>query len=426
MKKSDIWIWLGIGLLLLFLWNAPSLEYFQDTSALHGPPYTASDATKIVGLMPSTMVSALTSNKTNGSSDPAALIDGPITQIMTHFWANVYTPAKDTLKSSDVDTFLEGEPAPPYLTKSDLKTLLVAYFVSQQHGAANAALTTAQTAANAAQSANAANAAANAAAYASQVYNETGISGGYQAQPGWTTGGPNGAGGTAGTGGTGGTGGSEPAESTNTPVCPVGATFDSSAGTCVGPTGPATSAHCQTGYTLYSSSTGPTGGNTVPLTVWACYADNGPHPASTPSSTPDLGNGTTPWGTTPGQIDDFARNLSVGGPKFGGMGTSALAGGSSAWSSSGSNYPTLIGPSAKPTKLPNANSSGLTLTLPTAAQVGADSNSMYLPGSRVPTTDTLGISTAASMSGNLPQFDDIAKMDYNPLPFATDYSVFMR
>jgi hypothetical protein len=425
MKKSDLWVWLGIGLLLLFLWNSSSLEFFQDTASLHGPPYTASDATRIVGMMPTTMKDALKANKTNGSTDPAALIDGPVTQMMTHFWTNVYSPASSPLKASDVDTFLQGEPAPPYLTKNDLKTFLVAYFVTQQAGAANVASTTQQAAANAQQTANAAAAQMNAAQYADQVQRELGMAPGYQTQPGFTTGSP--AGGSGPTGGTGTSGGSGPSGGTQTtaaPVCPPGSTFESSSGTCTGPTGPATTARCQTGYTLYSSSTGPTGGNAVPLTVWACYADGGPHPSggSTNAGTPDLGNGTTPWGTTPGQIDDFTRNLTVGGPKFGGMGTSALAGSSSDWSSAGSNRPALLGPNPKPTKLPNTNSSGLTLTLPTAAQVGADSNSMYLPGSRVPTTDALGISIAASM----PQFGNMPKMDYNPLPFATDYSVFMR
>jgi hypothetical protein len=431
MKKSDLWVWLGIGILLLFLWNASSLEFFQDTATLHGPPYMTSDATRIVGMMPTRMKNALISNKTNGSSDPTALIDGPVTQIMTRFWTNVYVPASSPLKASDVDTFLNSEPAPPYLTKDDLKTLLVAYFVTQQAGAANVASTTQQTAANAQQSANAAAAQMNAAQYAEQVQRELGMAPGYQTQPGWTTGSP--AGGSGPSGGTGTSGGSGPSggtgtsggtQTTATPVCPTGRTFESSSGTCTGPTGPATAARCQTGYTLYSSSTGPTGGNIVPLTVWACYADGGPRPsgASSNAGAPDLGDGTTPWGTTPGQIDDFTRNITVGGPKFGGMGTSSLAGSSSDWSSAGSNRPSLLGPNPKPTRLPNTNSSGLTLTLPTAAQVGADSNSMYLPGSRVPTTDALGISIAASM----PQFGNMPKMDYNPLPFATDYSVFMR
>jgi hypothetical protein len=174
MKKSDVFCWVVIGLLLLFLWHSSSIEFFQDTSGIKGPPYTASDATKIVSVMPTTMKTALKTS--TGSDEPSRLIQ-PITDIMSDFHA-VYASATVPLKAADVDTFLLTKTIPTGVTKADMKTLLVAYFVTPAPGAANAPLTAAQTAANTQAAARAAATAANASTYASQLA-AVGQSGGY-------------------------------------------------------------------------------------------------------------------------------------------------------------------------------------------------------------------------------------------------------
>jgi hypothetical protein len=174
MKKSDVFCWLVIGLLLLFLWNSSSIEFFQDTPGIKGPPYTASDATKIVDVMPTTMKAALKTS--TRSDDPVRLIQ-PITPIMSDFHA-VYAAATTRLTPSNVDTFLLTETIPTGLTKADVKTLLVTYFVTPTPGAANAPLTAGQIAANAQAAARAAARAASDAAYARQLA-ALGQTGGY-------------------------------------------------------------------------------------------------------------------------------------------------------------------------------------------------------------------------------------------------------
>ena len=439
MRTSEIWTWVLIALLLLFLWNS-STELFQDTikdasgnsrlAPAHGPPYSASDATKIVGMMPSTMVTALKTNVTSGSDSPSALLNGPISQIMTHFWANVYSPATVPLTSADVDTFLTTESLPNYLTKADVKTLLVAYFVAQQHGDANVASTAAQQAANAVAAAHATTTASNAADYNALLFRQTGQTGG-TTTPGWTMGGiagPTGSTSSWSAGATGSTsswsaGATGPAGPvgaattlSSSPICPTGTAFDSSAGTCKGgPTGPAPQATCSPGYTMYSSHTG-TGGPQL----WGCVPTSsiGPTPPTSYSAfgAPQGSNALTPWGTVPGEISG-SSSLSVGGPTFGGFGSSQLASSSSSWSSIGSNYPTLLGPASTKPNLPNSNASGAALSLPTPAQVGADSNSVYAPGSRVPVSKDSWFFSSPLMS---------IKMDGDPLGFSPDYSMFMR
>ena len=339
MSRLNTWMWVGVVLLLLFLWTNPSIEFFKDTASIKGPPYSAADADHIVSLMPSTMKTAL---RAGGATTSAAMINGPITVIFTHFWEQKYQPATAPLTAAIVDTFLSHEPIPPSLTLADIKTLLVAYFVTQAHGAANDAPNSAQTSAASQQAANAAASAANAAAYAAAM----GMTGGYQAPPGWTV------------------------------QQPVAA---SPTGPASSPTGPASS---PTG----SAARGPAG------------------------SYNSLGGAGNDWNVRGyGFGSNSSSSMSVGGPGFGGMGESSGSGsgGFSSWSSSGSNYPTLIGPKSKPTSHP--------YSLPTPAQLGADSNSMYLAGSRVPTTG--GLSTFVPA---------ITKTNSWPSPFSTDYSVFMK
>jgi hypothetical protein len=179
MKKSDVFCWVVVGLLLVFLWHSSSVEFFQDTPGIRGPPYTASDATKIVNVMPAAMKTALKASVR--SDDPAQIIQ-PITPLMSDFHA-VYAAATVPLTSANVDTFLQTEPIPTGLTKADVKTLLIAYFVTPTPGAANAPLTAGQITANAQQLVAGATSSSNAAAYA-QLLGAVGQTGGYLSGPG--------------------------------------------------------------------------------------------------------------------------------------------------------------------------------------------------------------------------------------------------
>ena len=220
MKKSDIFCWAVVGLLLVFLWHSSSVEFFQDTSGIKGPPYTASDATKIVNAMPSTMKTALKASAR--SEDPAQLIQ-PITDIMSDFHA-VYAAATVPLTSANVDTFLQSATVPSGLTKADVKTLLIAYFVTPAPGAANAPLTAGQITANAQQLVAGATSSSNAAAYAG-LLGAVGQTGGYQSGPAGTaaaqTTPPSPSGPTGSTSPTGSTVPTSPTGGT-TPVSPTG------------------------------------------------------------------------------------------------------------------------------------------------------------------------------------------------------------
>jgi hypothetical protein len=112
MKKSDVFCWVVVGLLLVFLWHSSSVEFFQDTTGIRGPPYTVSDATKIVNVMPAAMKAAL---KASARSDDPAQIIQPITPLMSDVHA-VYAAATVPLTAANVDTFLQSEPIPSGLT----------------------------------------------------------------------------------------------------------------------------------------------------------------------------------------------------------------------------------------------------------------------------------------------------------------------
>ena len=218
MKKSDVFCWVVVGLLLVFLWHSSSVEFFQDTPGIRGPPYTASDATKIVNVMPATMKAALKASAR--SEDPAQLIQ-PITPLMSDFHA-VYAAATVPLTAAKVDTFLQTEPIPSGLTKADVRTLLIAYFVTPTPGAANAPLTAGQITANAQQLVTGAASSSNAAAYAA-LLGAVGQTGGYQSG---TAGGtpptpPTPPGPSGPTGGTGSTVLASPTGGT-TPMAPTG------------------------------------------------------------------------------------------------------------------------------------------------------------------------------------------------------------
>ena len=288
MKKSDIFCWVVVGLLLVFLWHSSSVEFFQDTPGIRGPPYTVSDATRIVNVMPATMKAALKASVR--SEDPAQLIQ-PITPLMSDFHA-VYAAATVPLTDAKVDTFLQTEPIPSGLTKADVKTLLVAYFVTPTPGAANAPLTAGQITANAQQLVAGAASSSNAAAYAA-LLGEVGQTAGYSDISGNRT-----------------------SDVSGTDV----------SGTDV--SGTDVSGNRQ----LLAS--GDASGNRLLM--------SGLYPSSfgTPSS-----NAGTPY-----------SGMQIGGPRYGGQGSYTSATTSGNWSSVGSNYPTMYGPKPNNASLPNQNS----------------------------------------------------------------------
>jgi hypothetical protein len=174
MKK---WILLGlVGLFLLYIFTRR--EGFLDTANikgvynLDGPdlrnPALGSSAEHVIRLMPRTLITALQNKKPktqcteggrcdcgSGASkdttkqcpvDPTtpegmmSLLSGDINNVMTSFYSRVYQPSNAPLTSTDVDTFLRGFSMTPFLTanREDVKALLIAYFVTQPPGPANA------------------------------------------------------------------------------------------------------------------------------------------------------------------------------------------------------------------------------------------------------------------------------------------------
>jgi hypothetical protein len=159
MKK---WTWILLALsvgIILFLWSVR--ENFQDTATLKGPPYGESDYPTIVNLMSDALVTKLqdkfvVENPNQNRPDKTTLagqrqlVDGTISELMGDFHRTVYTPATTPLTEANVDTFLNAKTSPRFLVdnKAEVKKLLVAYFVNQTAGAANASLSAAQTASN--------------------------------------------------------------------------------------------------------------------------------------------------------------------------------------------------------------------------------------------------------------------------------------
>ena len=411
MKKFDVVCWAVIGLLLVFLWNSSSLEFFQDqvTDAsgnktmgpIRGPPYTAADAAAIVGMMPATMKAAL--NTRSGSNDPAMLI-APITPLFADFHSGVYGPATTPITTANVDTFLQTANIPTGVTKADVKTLMVAYFVNQRAGDANLALTSAQTAANARQTRNATASVANAAAYAAQLAG-LGQTGGYQSA--------NAAQASTGQTSQASTGQTSQASTADDvlsppPQCPSRRPFVPGKG-CVGSNGKTSKPMCFDNAPYIPDPQGKDIGRCGPVPEpKLATQDRAPPPEGPPGGYTDEG---TPARVAPAAL----TGLQVGGPSDGGIGPSPAGSGNASWGGGGAKYPNLLGPDPKSKKdnLPDNNMTAH-LTLPTACQVGADGNTLYSPGCRAPTD--LGYFTLPT----------IPKTDGDPSPFSEDYTVFMR
>jgi ABC-type branched-subunit amino acid transport system substrate-binding protein len=140
MKK---WGWLLLGLVVILFFF--TREGFQDTQKIKGPPYNEEDYIKIASLMDPSWVM---SEYNGDTSTPHARekIAQNVAPILSQFHADVYQPATQTLKDTDVDKFLTANTS-LYNAKHKefVKSLLVAYFINQPHGDANAPQTQAQT-----------------------------------------------------------------------------------------------------------------------------------------------------------------------------------------------------------------------------------------------------------------------------------------
>jgi hypothetical protein len=134
MKK---WGWLLLGLVVIVVFF--TREGFQNTDKIKGPPYDDSDYAKIVAMMDPAWVSSLGDAET---PDGKRTIAEKVTPIMGQFHADVYQPAKDSLKQSDVDDFLIKNPSLfEESSKRFVKSFLITYFIDQPHGIENAPMT---------------------------------------------------------------------------------------------------------------------------------------------------------------------------------------------------------------------------------------------------------------------------------------------
>lgn len=394
--KAWTWVLLFVAA-LLFLWSI-SREGFRDTIALRGPPYGNEDYPSIVGMMPATLVKALeTANSATkpvkpiqqtGRPAPTAsematynadllkyqgkLVDGTISDVMGDFHTTVYQPATTPLSTAKVDTFLTTHATSGFLlaNKADIKALLVAYFVTQPAGPANAALTAAQTA-SAGE--------AVASGYADTLA-DVGQTAGYSS--------PSGGGGGGGGGGGSGTG------TTPSPTCPSGYTLSADKKTCRGTTATDTKTPtCVTGYTYAAG---------------ACTL--------TPSST----GGSSTFLTS----NSGGNKGNIWGPAFSGLGNNS---GPGAISGGPRDYPTLLGPKPKESTMVDgagivnpSQHQTLIAGLPSALGTGSDPNSQYFGSSRVPGDKDLFPNPYIEFTPST------GSSKTEPIPFLSDFSAFFR
>jgi hypothetical protein len=403
--KTWVWILVVVATVALFLWTVRR-EGFQSTNTLHGPPYGGcttfktdgtcdgpNDYDQIVGMMPATLVAALKIKQDAGNAPVTPpvgasagdvtrfrtemlayqrkLVDGLISSAMGEFYATVYQPATTPLTSANVDSFMTTylasiqSTSPSVYTflnanKADVKTLLVAYFVTQPAGAANAALTAAQT--------------ASAGASAASGYDAIRAGLGQLAAP--------------------------------TPSCPTGYTLSADKKTCMGPTtGDTKTPTCPTGFTYDNGAcTVPSmGGGTGPTT----------------------GNSTGGSSVTPGSNSGTNKG-NIFGPAYTGMGDNAGGPGGSGGSR---DYPTLFGPTPKPSTMiegagimnPSQNETLVTSgALPGSAQTGSDPNSRYFGSSRVPGDRDLVPDPYQEFTPST------GSSKTEPVPYLSDFSAFAR
>ncbi len=432
--KTWVWVLLLVAAVVLFLWSTRH-EGFQSTPTLHGPPYggctdfkedgtckIASDYDQIVGMMSSTLISALKVKNQAGdapvmppatatSSAKAAyqnalvayqrkLVDGIISSTMGEFYTKYYQPATVSVTSANVDTFMGTYMAQIQTTspsvytflsanKADVSALLVAYFVTQPAGAANGPLL--GSGATAAQQA--------AALVAAQQAEDASAVSGYDAVLAALGQGaaPN-------------------------PTCPAGYTISADFKTCSGAAGaPVKTPSCSTGFTF---------------TNGLCRPETGAAAGGAGST------GNTTGGSSVTPIPNSGTNKgNIWGPAFTGFGTNAGFGAMGA-----RDYPTLIGPKPKqstyvagagvirPSQSQNLLGSGAgagsgggagsgasgsgSSALPSAAGTGSDPNSQFFGSSRVPGDRDL------IPDSNQEFTPSIGSSKTEPVPYLADFSAF--
>lgn len=365
-----------VGLVLLYVFG--SREGFQDTNTIKGPPYGESDYSQIARMMPGTLIAAIHDAKPDANPSTTAgqrvLVQGDIENIMSVFHTSVYQPASTSLTAGDVDRFLSTYPLTPMVSanKADVKTLLVAYFVTPTHGSANAELTKSQK--------NAASYAEN-SGYAGILRDIEDANNGPLPPP--ITESPD----------------------TDTASRPTTGDVFSSGGPFSGQPG--------NGGTSAASALASMSGNT--------YGSSGPNVSLSPFDFFPKSSMSAPSPAPPGS------SLRVKGPSWGGKGQSA----SSASASSGIPNPFLYGPgSGNKSSLGSDGSgfgfqlnSGDTSMLPSLDSLGSNPENQYAPTSRVPGDQDLVPnpylqSTSYSLANNSQKTD--------PVPFLANFSAFQK
>lgn len=396
--------WILLGLVGLLLWYiVTQREGYQDTPSIVGAYNKVVDAKHVISLMPASLLAAIkktlpkqpcpntkTTTPATGedvnagmgggvagllncevdeTTDSGALqiVGGDINNVMGAFYLRVYQPANAALQASDVDRYLMTYPMTPFLTanKNDIKTLLVAYFISQPSGATNAPLTEKQ------------QIAADAATVRGYRFNDITdtYNGPLQAPinerrtPGEKT----------------------TTRPTSGPVFGANGPFSGNAGTGQGTA--MNAAAMLTGNTYGSS------GQSTTLDPYSMYPAGGKPKAPPPGT-----------------------NLPVKGPPSGGLGVASTTS-----SRTSQPAPTLYGPTAGGGQNmgwghPKINS-GDTSALPSFDSSGSEPNSQYAATSRVPgDMDLFPNPFIQSTSYSLAN----GKQKTDPVPFLTDFSAFQN
>jgi len=367
-----------IGLVLLYVFG--SREGFQDTNIIKGPPYGESDYSQIARMMPGTLIAAIHDAKPDANPSTTAgqrvLVQGDIENIMSVFHTSVYQPASTSLTAGDVDQFLSTYPLTPMISanKADVKTLLVAYFVTPTHGSANAELTKSQN--------NAASYAEN-SGYADILKSMQDANNGPLPSPINESADID-------------TGAARP---TTGPVFATGGPFSGQSGTGRG-----------SGASAAAGMTGNTYGSSGPMASLSPFDFYPKSSMSAPSPAP------------PGS------SLRVKGPSWGGKGQSA----SSASASSSIPNPFLYGPGSGNKGsgsgdgfgfgFPQINSMDVTM-LPSTDSLGSNPENQYAVTSRVPGDQDL-VPNPYMQSSSYSLANNSQKTD--PVPFLANFSAFQR
>jgi hypothetical protein len=367
-----------IGLVLLYVFG--SREGFQDTNTIKGPPYGESDYSQIARMMPGTLIAAIHDAKPDANPSTTAgqrvLVQGDIENIMSVFHTSVYQPASTSLTAGDVDRFLSTYPLTPMISanKADVKTLLVAYFVTPTHGSTNAELTKSQK---------------NAASYAENSGYADILKSMQDANNGPL-----------------------PPPITESPDTDSGASR-STTGDVFSPGGPF-SGVAATGRGSGEAAAAGMTGNTYGQA-------RGPMPSTSPF---DAYPKSSPSAPSPAPL---GSSLRVKGPSWGGKGQSAA----SASASSGIPNPFLYGPGSGNKSSSGSDGAGFgfqlnsgdTSMLPSLDSLGSNPENQYAVTSRVPGDQDL-VPNPYMQSSSYSLANNSQKTD--PVPFLANFSAFQR